>query len=99
MAYSLQKALSWDRHLPMNKMVERGAKALTAELEYFCDWRVSWLASVDHERLTRAVIAAMREASDDMADAVAGDGYGITFLDAHSIWQNMIDAALTPGDD
>lgn len=101
--------------MKMSEMVEKVAKAILFALENESSaavigniYGVSVHGEIDARRLASAAIVAMREPTDEMADAgadaVASDGIsyslepgeGIDGYDSVPVWQAMIDAALNP---
>jgi hypothetical protein len=79
----------------MSEMVEKVAKAIKAE-----DFQSeNLLTNTDCQRLARAAIAAMREPTEKMVEAVyaAAEGLGCVMYETPSpeqAWPTMIDAAL-----
>jgi hypothetical protein len=74
----------------MSEMVDRVARALTAEFE--SGRRV--FDEGEAEDLARAAIAAMREPTEEMANGRHTGGERISSIEAACVWRDMIDEAL-----
>ena len=89
----------------VDEMVERVARRLCAASCGISDERLAhsapnaWTIFVDghwqlYEGLARTAIAAMREPTDEMANAGAAMNEFNVLSEARAVWQTMIDAAL-----
>lgn len=78
----------------MSEMVERVAMAIHVTMDAPAWDRTSVLTRDVMRVRARAAIAAMREPTEDMRDALSATGKMWRELNSETVWQTYIDAAL-----